>query len=67
MALMCWCGLMACGSGHELSRPEVLDFFALTISRVMPKSYYQAWYETKVCAVCLQMSLRVSPDAFACV
>ena len=40
---------MACGAGHELSRPEVLDFFALTISRVMPKSYYQAWYETKVC------------------
>merc|ERR1712195_444686 len=37
-------------AGHELSKPEVLDFFALTISRVMPKSYYQAWYETKVTA-----------------
>jgi 1-pyrroline-5-carboxylate dehydrogenase len=37
-------------AGHELSKPEVLDFFAHTIARVMPKSYYQAWYETKVTA-----------------
>ena len=37
-------------AGHELSRPEVMDFFAKSIARVMPKSYYQAWYETKVTA-----------------
>jgi len=36
--------------GHELSRPEVLDFFATLVARVMPKSYFQAWYETKVTA-----------------
>jgi 1-pyrroline-5-carboxylate dehydrogenase len=36
--------------GHELSRPEVLDYFAWLIARVMPKSYYQAWYEVKVTA-----------------
>jgi len=27
-----------------------LDFYARLISRVMPKSYYQAWYESKVSA-----------------
>lgn len=37
-------------AAHELSRPETLDFFAKLIARVMPKSYYQAWYETKVTA-----------------
>jgi len=36
--------------GHELSRPEVLDYFAMLVARVMPKSYYQAWYEVKVTA-----------------
>lgn len=36
--------------GHEMSRPEVMDFYAWLIARVMPKSYYQAWYETKVTA-----------------
>lgn len=36
--------------GHELSRPEVMDFFAMLIARVMPKSYFQAWYEVKVTA-----------------
>jgi len=37
-------------AGHELSKPEVLDYFAWLIARVMPKSYYQAWYEAKVTA-----------------
>lgn len=37
-------------AGHELSKPENLDYFAKLIARVMPKSYYQAWYETKVSA-----------------
>jgi 1-pyrroline-5-carboxylate dehydrogenase len=37
-------------AGVELSKPEVLDYFAKLISRVMPKSYFQAWYETKVSA-----------------
>jgi len=37
-------------AGHELSRPEVLDYFACLIARVMPKAYYQAWYEAKVTA-----------------
>eukprot|EP00656_Telonema_subtile_P029297 TRINITY_DN32445_c0_g1_i1.p1 TRINITY_DN32445_c0_g1~~TRINITY_DN32445_c0_g1_i1.p1 ORF type:complete len:554 (-),score=172.13 TRINITY_DN32445_c0_g1_i1:87-1748(-) len=37
-------------AGHELSKPEVMDFFAHLIARVMPKSYYQAWYEVKVTA-----------------
>jgi len=36
--------------GHELSRPEVMDFFATLVARVMPKSYFQAWYEVKVTA-----------------
>lgn len=34
--------------GHEMSKPEVRDFFATLVARVMPKSYYQAWYEVKV-------------------
>jgi len=37
-------------AGHELAKPEVMDFFAHLIARVMPKSYYQAWYEVKVTA-----------------
>lgn len=37
-------------AGHEMSRPEVMDFFALLVARVMPKSYFQAWYEVKVTA-----------------
>uniref|UniRef100_A0A7S1ANL2 Aldehyde dehydrogenase domain-containing protein n=1 Tax=Noctiluca scintillans TaxID=2966 RepID=A0A7S1ANL2_NOCSC len=37
-------------AGHELSRPEVMDYFAWLIARVMPKGYYQAWYEVKVTA-----------------
>jgi 1-pyrroline-5-carboxylate dehydrogenase len=37
-------------AGAELSRPEVLDYFAWLVARVMPKSYYQAWYESKVTA-----------------
>lgn len=37
-------------AGHELSRPEVMDFFAKLVARVMPKTYFQAWYETKVTA-----------------
>jgi 1-pyrroline-5-carboxylate dehydrogenase len=37
-------------AGHELARPEVLDFFACLVSRVMPKAYFQAWYEVKVTA-----------------
>eukprot|EP00929_Paragymnodinium_shiwhaense_P067506 TRINITY_DN3396_c0_g1_i1.p1 TRINITY_DN3396_c0_g1~~TRINITY_DN3396_c0_g1_i1.p1 ORF type:complete len:559 (-),score=127.25 TRINITY_DN3396_c0_g1_i1:371-2047(-) len=37
-------------TGNELSKPEVLDYFAWLIARVMPKSYFQAWYETKVTA-----------------
>jgi 1-pyrroline-5-carboxylate dehydrogenase len=37
-------------AGHELGTPENLDFMAQTIARVMPKSYYQAWYESKVTA-----------------
>jgi len=37
-------------AGHELGQPESLDFMAKLISRVMPKSYYQAWYEVKVTA-----------------
>jgi len=36
--------------GHELSQPEVHDFFAVLVARVMPKTYYQAWYEVKVTA-----------------
>lgn len=36
--------------GAELSKPEVLDFFAKLVARVMPKSYFQAWYEVKVTA-----------------
>ena len=34
----------------ELSSPEVMDFMAKCIMRVMPKSYFQAWYEVKVTA-----------------
>ena len=30
-------------AGHEMAKPEVHDFFAKCISRVMPKSYFQAW------------------------
>lgn len=37
-------------AGNELAKPEVMDFFAHLIARVMPKSYYQAWYEVKVTA-----------------
>lgn len=37
-------------AGHELSRPEVMDYFAWLIARVMPKSFYQAYYEVKVTA-----------------
>merc|ERR1719261_1870158 len=37
-------------AGHELSRPEVMDYFAWLVARVMPKSYFQAWYEVKVTA-----------------
>lgn len=37
-------------AGYELSRPEVMDFFAKLVARVMPKSYFQAWYEVKVTA-----------------
>lgn len=36
--------------GNELSKPEVMDYFAWLVSRVMPKSYFQAWYEVKVTA-----------------
>ena len=43
-------GRICHNAGHELSRPEVMDFFSKSIARVMPKSYYQAWYETKVTA-----------------
>lgn len=37
-------------AGHELSRPETMDFFAKCIQRTMPKSYHQSWYEVKVTA-----------------
>jgi len=37
-------------AGQELSSPDTHDFFAKLIQRTMPKSYYQAWYETKVTA-----------------
>jgi len=37
-------------AGAELSRPEVMDYFAWLVARVMPKAYYQAWYEVKVTA-----------------
>jgi len=37
-------------AGAELSTPANLDFMAQTIMRVMPKSYFQAWYEVKVTA-----------------
>ena len=37
-------------AGHELSRPDTMDFFAKCIQRCMPKSYQQAWYEVKVTA-----------------
>jgi len=37
-------------AGNELSKPEVLDYFAWLVARVMPKAYYQAWYESKVTA-----------------
>lgn len=37
-------------AGHLLGHPDTLNFFAKLIARVMPKSYYQAWYETKVSA-----------------
>jgi len=37
-------------AGAELAKPESLEYFAKLIARVMPKSHYQAWYETKVSA-----------------
>lgn len=37
-------------AGNELSKPENMDYFAWLVARVMPKSYYQAWYEVKVTA-----------------
>jgi len=37
-------------AGTELSAPEVHAFMAKLIQRVMPKSYYQCWYEVKVTA-----------------
>ena len=44
------CGEIMHQAGHELSRPDTMDFFAKCIQRCMPKSYQQAWYEVKVTA-----------------
>jgi len=43
-------GQVCHAAGAALSEPSVHDYFAKLIQRVMPKSYYQCWYEVKVTA-----------------